>query len=258
MFNIADFSSNLNRYGTIQTNKFLVEIPAPRILGPSSLDEVMMYRANSTRIPGLALDIQRVFRYGVGPEQKFPTNVNFNDITITFVDTVDNDIWKRFAVWFNGIFDITGLSGGSQPSYMTEYKDYYTSDVKIYVFDNEAKLRNVVVLKEAFPTTLGEVSVSWSENSKLYEFTVGFTFKEWYFDGYSVGRFQSGAELGPTITATPIPQRTESPRPPRAQEGNINPGGFTPQAQGLRRGNWRERGALPGFYGNEPPQPPPD
>ncbi|CAB4140757.1 tail tube protein [uncultured Caudovirales phage] len=215
MFNIAEFSGNLNKYGTIQTNKFMVEIPAPTILGPSALDEVMLYRATNARIPGAALDVQRVFRYGVGPEQKFPTNVNFTDINVTFVDTVDNDIWKRFSVWLNGIFDFTGSSGGGQASYTTEYKQYYTSDLKIFVFDNEAKLRNTVVLKEAFPTTISEVGVSWSENNKLYEFSVGFAFKEWYFDGYGVGQpFRSGATLGPAQTTTPRPTPPVStPRP---------------------------------------------
>jgi len=216
MFNIADFSSNLNKFGTIQTNKFLIEIPAPEILGPTSLDRVIFYRASNVRIPGVTFDFQRVFRYGVGPEQKFPTNVNFTDISINFIDTVNNDIWKRFAIWFNGIFDFTGRSGGSHASYKTEYKDYYATEVRIYVYDNEAILRNVVVLKDAFPTSLGDVNLSWSDNNKLYEFTVGFAFKEWYYDGYALQEFQSGASLAAGSSSQVQPNRTESPRPQRS------------------------------------------
>lgn len=262
MFNIADFSSNLNKFGTIQTNKFLIEIPAPRILGPSRLDEVILYRASSARIPGVTFDFQRVFRYGIGPEQKIPTNVHVTDISINFVDTVKNDIWKRFAVWFNGIFDFTGRSGGSQASYKTEYKDYYVTDVRIYLFDNEAILRNVVVLKDAFPTNLGDVNVSWSDNNKLYEFTVGFAFKEWYYDGYALQEFQSGASLGAAQTAQVQPNRTESPRPgptvrpetygppvpqinPNRSQGGplLSPG----QGQGLRT-EQANRNRASGFY----------
>lgn len=212
-FNVARFSSNLRQYGTLQTNKFIVRIPKPELFDPSQLDPVIEYRANNVRVPGVALDLQQVFRYGVGPEQKFPTNVNFTDININFVDTQNKDIWKRFSFWFNGIFDYTGLSGGSQASYKTEYKKYYTTNIEIHIFDNDGNRVNVVVLKEAFPTTLSEVGLSWSENNRLYEFTVGFSFREWYFDGYQIGAFQSGAVVGPAATTAVQPPVTESPRP---------------------------------------------
>lgn len=229
-FNISRFSGNLNRHGTLQTNKFIVRIPPPEIFNPSQLDPIIEYRANNVRIPGAALDMQRAFRYGVGPEQKFPTNINFTDINVNFVDTQNKDIWKRFSFWFNGIFDYTGLSGGSQASYKTEYKDYYTTDVEIHVFDNEGNRVNVVVLKEAFPTTLSEVGLSWSENNKLYEFSVGFAFREWYFSGYQIGAFQSGATLGPATSSAVIPRRTGSPRPTTRSDPfglNATPGNET-------------------------------
>jgi hypothetical protein len=213
----------------------------------------MEYRANNVRIPGVALDVQRVFRYGVGPEQKFPTNINFTDINVNFVDTQNKDIWKRFSFWFNGIFDYTGSTGGSQASYKTEYKDYYTTDLEIHVFDNDGNRVNVIVLKEAFPTTLSEVGLSWGETNRLYEFSVGFAFKEWYFSDYQATTFQSGATLGPGATTAVQPR----PTAPRPQEGNINPGGFSPQAQELRRQNFGQRGRLQGFFGNQPPQEPP-
>ena len=168
VFNIKDFSAHINRFGTLQTNKFVVKVPAPRIFGPSATDQLMEYRASNARIPGASLDLQRVMRYGVGPEQKFPTNINFSDINITFIDTSENELWKRFTTWINGIFDFTGPAGGSEASYKTEYKIDYTSDVKIFVYDNDSVLKNVLVLKEAFPVSISEVGVSWSENNKLY------------------------------------------------------------------------------------------
>lgn len=257
-FNVSRFSSNLKTFGTLQTNKFYVEIPMPELFGPSGITEVMRYRANNVRVPGVALDLQRVFRYGVGPEQKFPTNVNFTDININFVDTDKKDIWKTFSFWFNGIFDYTGVRGGSAASYKTEYKVYYATDIKIYVFNNDGKVNgqegpsSIVVLKEAFPITLSEVGLAWGETSRLYEFSVGFAFKEWYFEQFALAPFQSGSVLGPGATGE-VQRRA---LPPRPQEGNINRGGFRPEDQQLRRGNWGSRGRNPGFYGNQPPQEP--
>lgn len=214
MFNIANFSSHISKLGTLQTNKFIVRLKSPLMFGPLTVNRVYEYRASSVRIPGVNLDTQNVFRYGIGPQQKFPTNVNFSDIDITFLDTADNALWKHFSDWMNGIFDYTGAAGGRRATYGVEYKKYYETEVQIFVFDNDGNVSNVVVLKEAFPSSLNDVSMSWSENNKLYEFTTRFAFKEWYYDGYSQGRpFQSGASLGPGATSQVLPQRTESPRP---------------------------------------------
>jgi hypothetical protein len=230
MFNIAKFSGNLNKHGTLQTNKFYVDIPPPRIFSPSEIQEVIRYRASNVRVPGAALDVQRVFRYGVGPEQKFATNINFTDINITFIDTVNKDLWKKFTIWMNDIFDFTGLRGGGIPTYKTEYKQYYTTDIKIHIFDNEGIERNVVVLKEAFPTTLSEVGLSWSENNRVYEFSMGFAFTEWYYESYAVQPYESNAIIGPELSALPIPRRVEPPRP--APGGSNDPGGGANLATG--------------------------
>jgi hypothetical protein len=226
VFNIKDFSAHINKFGTLQTNKFAVEIFPPAIFNPLEFERnTMTFRASSARIPSASLDLQRVMRYGVGPEQKFPTNINFTDISITFIDTVENTLWKRFATWINAIFDFTGPSGGSEASYATEYKKNYASHaIKIYVYDaydTGNATKNTIVLKEAFPVSLSEVGVSWSENNKLYEFTVGFTFREWYYEEYVEPPLRTaspGAELGPRLTTTPVPLRTESPRPSESNE----------------------------------------
>jgi len=235
-FNIANFSANINRYGTLQTNKFSVEIPAPAIFGPTEVDRVMHMRAINARIPGIALDLQRVYRYGLGPEQQFPTNVNFTNIHITFIDTSRNMLWKRFSDWINRIFEYSGPLVGGEASYTVEYKTQYTSDVKIFIFDNDGSKKNTIVMKEAFPISISEIGVSWSENNRLYEFTVGFAFREWYYDDYTrepASRIipqPPGAEIGPALSSAPTPPPTESPRPPRSGDPfglNATPGNET-------------------------------
>jgi hypothetical protein len=168
----------------------------------------------------------------VGPSQKFPTNVNFTDVDINFLDNNNNAFWKYFAKWMNGIFDYTGVSGGSQPSYKVEYKEYYQTDIQIFVFDNAGRQTNAIILKEAFPISLSDVSLSWSENNRLYEFSVRFSFKEWFYSGYDMGVYESGATIGPGQTAQVVPQRTESPRPQELgpAKGNVQ----SRYAEGMR------------------------
>jgi hypothetical protein len=221
MFNIARFSAHIKDKGTLQTNKFMVRFSPPAILGANLfIDSSIEYRANSVKVPGVSLDTQNVSRYGIGPQQKFPTNVNFTDIDINFVDMTDNSIWKYFANWMNGIFDYTGSGRqGSQASYNVQYKTNYETDISINVFDNDGRLSNIIVLKEAFPISLSDVSLSWSENNRLYEFNVRFAFREWYYVGYNAPNSIRGASLGPGQSSQVVPQRTESPRPQEYSSG---------------------------------------
>ena len=212
MFNIRDFSSHINSTGTVQTNKFFVEIASPNIFAPDETQRLIQYRASNVRIPGVSFDQLNSYRYGIGPQEKFPTNVNFQDISINFIDTGNNDLWKYFYAWTNGIFDYTGVSGGSSPSYQVEYKDYYATDIFIHVMDNSGNQTLSVGLKEAYPISVDNVGLAWSENNKLFEFNVNFTFREWYIEDATFGQFESGAQLSPGLTSQVVPQQTGSPR----------------------------------------------
>jgi hypothetical protein len=154
------------------------------------------------------------------------------------------------------IFDFVGTSGGSQASYKTEYKRYYQTDIGILLHNNEGALVNSVVLKEAYPVSLSDVNLSWSENNKLYEFSVRFTFKEWYYFGYNMEEFESGAVLSPFRTSEIAPQVTDSPRPgpveeySSATESSTNPNApkypqINRDAENFRKG----RGSAPGASG---------
>lgn len=199
MFNVQQFSANINKYGTLQTNRFEVNFRFPYLekieASTPNVDNFSRnvgFRASSVKVPGLTLDVQNVTRYGVGPQQKFPTNVNVSDIDITFIDTADNELWKNFMNWMNKIFDYNGQtqnamqnrgSTGKRGHYTVDYQSAYATDVIIKVFNTGSiEPINRITLVEAFPVSLSDVDLSWSDNSKLYEFTTRFTYSRWYHD----------------------------------------------------------------------------
>ena len=217
-FNIQEFSNKINQYGTLQNNKFIVTINKPQIFQSSTLDQLFQFRASSVKIPGVTLDVTPTFRYGVGPALKMPKNVLFNDISITFIEMEDAYIWKTFSLWINEIFDFSDR-GLSSYKYTTQYKQYYASPtIEIAIYSNDGELANTIVFKEAYPTSLADVNVSWSENT-LMNINVTFTFKEWYVEGIEmVPIFNSGVRPveGPTgvrpVTPPPQPRLELDPR----------------------------------------------
>ena len=176
-FNIAEFSSKINDRGTIQNNKFLIKISFPAILVNVYNEEDLVFRASSIEIPGVSFENTTSFRYGVGPQQKTPRNPNFNDISISFIEDEQNRIWKFFSRWTNEIFNFDADS-----KYVARYKSEYISpNFEIEIYNNKGLKVTSVILTEAFPSSLGNVGLSWSDKNSLMMVKVGFSFTDWHW-----------------------------------------------------------------------------
>ena len=207
-FNVQDFVSNIQNNGVLQTNKFIVEIPMPGIFvsNPNTL-ELIRFRANRARVPGVTLETTPVHRYGIGPTQKQPTNVNFTDDSITFLDDSLNTIWKFLYDWINGVFQFTDpLTPSMLPAaYTLNYKmddlgnSIYVVDILVHVFDNQGKNTTTTVLKQAYPISLNDVALSWGDNNTLLETTATFAFADWYELNYGT---YTGAPIKNTAPST--------------------------------------------------------
>ena len=182
-FNIKEFSTNINQRGTLQNNKFLVQITPPR----ATVSNHLQFRASNINMPGVNLKLISTYRYGIGPEEKTAVNVDFTNINISFIEDKQNSIWKFFSSWIDGIFKFQpGNNGSASPgtTYLSLYKDDYISQtMKILIFDNEGNNVNTIDLTRAYPTTISNIDLSWADQSELMKVTVGFTFREWYFAG---------------------------------------------------------------------------
>ena len=181
-FNIAEFSSKINERGTIQNNKFLVKISKPTGSTPDFFlnpykEEDLIFRAASIEIPGMSFEHTNSHRYGVGPQQKTPRNPNFNDISISFIEDERNAIWKFFSRWINEIFNFDADS-----KYVARYKSEYISpNFEIEIYNNKGLKVTRVILTEAFPSSLGNVSLSWNDKNNHMMVKVGFSFTDWYW-----------------------------------------------------------------------------
>lgn len=208
-FNIKEFSTNINQRGTLQNNKFLVQITPPR----ATLSNFLQFRASSINMPGVNLKPIITYRYGIGPEEKTAVNVNFSDISISFIEDKQNSIWKFFSTWIDSIFKFQPGNNGSASAgttYLSLYKNEYISEaMKILIFNNEGNKVNTINLTRAYPTSISNIDLSWADQSELMKVTVGFTFREWYFDG----RPNSAVAEAPVTQTQQTTQVAPAPRP---------------------------------------------
>lgn len=196
-FNVQNFSDNLAARGTLQTNKFEVRMTAPNVFFTNDIvvpagrrsgfletSRNLRFRAESVNLPGVLIDAYETRRHGVGPQQKFGTNVRFSEFSVTFIEEGSSNIYEFFYYWINSIFDTGGYMSTTTvatpiPTYLTSYKSEYITDVEVRVYDNQGNQKNSVTFIEAFPLSLGDVSLSWSDNNRLFRTSVTFGYTQW-------------------------------------------------------------------------------
>lgn len=200
--------------------------------------ERMIYlRSEQVKIPGVTIVGSDNKRYGVGVQQKMPHNVQFSDISMTFVADQEGTIYRYFYSWINQIVDFNGTTNyAGRSSYMLGYKDDYVTDIYIFVYDNYGNVSKTITLYDAFPISMNEISLDWNATNTVMKINVNFSYKEWSVDnvntafgstldlilgafGGNLGDFTNGIgfnsfQTGPSLYGTsfnPSQTSTESP-----------------------------------------------
>ena len=185
-FNINSFKSDLSQSGVLHTNKFIVAFVSPPVMQQVSIDgqpvihteRLMQTRADAVKIPGVALLMTDIARYGNGPMQKMPHNATFTPNSITFLSDRNGEIYKYFYTWMNKIFDFSGTDSAGA-AYTTEYKTNYTTDLHVYVYDQAGNQIKDIVMYQAFPESVNDINVGWNDTNQLMKITVTFSFRDW-------------------------------------------------------------------------------
>jgi hypothetical protein len=187
-FNVQEFRSTIDRKGLMRSNRFLVTIPAPRILqGQLGKDERdLQFYCKAVPLPGIGILTDDVHRYGYGPINRTPYGVVYNDAMFQFYVDTERMVRRWFRMWIVSIVyagipfglntpnDVTG----SVP-YEFGYKEDYAVDIRVTSFDSEGNEKISVVIAEAFPNYIGETYQDWDNKNSNMILPVSITFRDW-------------------------------------------------------------------------------
>jgi len=139
--------------------------------------EDMAYLCEAAEFPGRQF-VNIDLRYD-GPNQKFPVQTNYEDITLTFVCRGKNYEREFFDNWMNLI--------SSPTDFVFNYKDSYACDIDIFQF-SESELRGPngaethvqyhYKLHKAWPLIVNPQAVTWAD-SEFLRLAVTFTYDRW-------------------------------------------------------------------------------
>jgi len=152
-------------------------------LNTLSAERMIYLRSEQVKIPGVAINASDNKRYGVGVNQKMPHTVQFTDISMTFLADQEGTIYRYFYSWINQVIDFNGSQNyAGRPSYRVGYKDDYTTDIYIFVYDNVGNISKTITLIDAFPISMNEISLDWNGQNTTMKISVNFAYREWTVD----------------------------------------------------------------------------
>jgi hypothetical protein len=202
-FSINEFKTNLSKRGVIQNNKYEISFNFESMLSETSetsdsllkrissiasmgeINNELSLRCTDVSLPGLNLLVSdKENRFGLGLREPMPFSASYaaGNFSMSFIADKDNLVHKFWRTYLNYIFQADGRITQTTPSsrtfYTVEYKDNYSSNIDIVVYDNDSSTTIHHKIHKVFPVAINDINLSWGDNNKLLKITVKLGFTE--------------------------------------------------------------------------------
>lgn len=200
-FDMKAFRADILKNGLVSSNSYRVKFYPFRANGGDStlnklvdsLNARLLYRCENVLLPTVSLlQEENIRRYGYGPVEKVPYGVQFNEVTLTFVEDQYSDINNFFYQWLNTIVNYESEGGqmragigretlNTYSAYEVGYRDSYAMprlDIEIYDYTSRTAAINKYTLYEVFPTDIQSVNLSYADENQILKMTVTLAFTD--------------------------------------------------------------------------------
>lgn len=200
-FNINSFHSEMRKNGVLVNNRFLVQLQ-PFYIGSKVASELgfiqsesgkLTLRCENVSLPGpKLLTNNNIRRYGYGPVEHMPHDVQFSNVTISWILDSNAEVADFFNKWMTAIINYESRGGQAMSNsktyeesgvkyqpYNVGYKDDYAcSRITIFVYDQELKQVISYDLYDAFPVSISDIPLDWNSKNTPIKYSVTFTYTD--------------------------------------------------------------------------------
>lgn len=241
-FDIKGFRADILKNGLVSSNSYKVKFYPFRANGGSptlnkladSLRSRLTFRCENVLLPTVSLlQEENIRRYGYGPVEKVPYGVQFNEVTLTFIEDQFSDINNFFYQWLNTIINYESSGGQMRrgvgreslnefySAYEVGYRDSYAMPkLDIEILNYSRKVITVYSLYEVFPTDIQSVNLSYADENQTLKMTVTLAFT----DMATIDLGRTSEEIEAENNENGEPQRSskeEKPQPTNVGADNV-------------------------------------
>ena len=170
MPNINDFKSRLAGGGD-RANQFKVTMPFPGYAAVGGETSDLAFLCQSTSLPGMTItNVAVPFR---GRVLNIAGDRTFNPWSVTVMNDTNFKLYAAMERWMNGINNMTDNEGLTNPV-------QYQVDIFVDHLDRNGETLKSYTLRGAFPTSLDDIALSYTDNNSVETFNVSFLYQ--YFE----------------------------------------------------------------------------
>ena len=167
--------------GLAKGHRYFIRIGPCRLMqaqgGMLNFENDLTYLCEGGEMPGKSFNVIG-YRY-YGPNKQIPYQVEYNNITLSFI--VRNEMRER--QYFDNWMELISPSA----TYNMNYRRDYESNITIYKMvdydDGIASATYQMTLKEAYPTNMDSIPLAWGDDQYV-KLGMTFHYSRWIREGY--------------------------------------------------------------------------
>ena len=181
---IDEFRSNIIKEGGIQrTNQFRFNISIPNFIsddekfisstadylsaaGLPDYNNTLSLLCQEIDLPAKSLNTREIKVNG--QKRVVPANYNWDNVTVTFLDTNSCIVYNTIYKWMDGI--------NNPATNVGRFYDDYVSELKIDYLDKNNNMLGYIRLVDAFPISLSRSNISYTDRDSVMKTKVTFTY----------------------------------------------------------------------------------
>ncbi len=169
MANISDFKAQMT-HGGARANQFRVLINLPAALGQQDVSRSLQFLCKSSSLPSSSIgDTMVDFR---GRKVHFAGERTFEPWDVTVYCDNDFRVRNAFENWAFAIQSTDATTGTQTPS-------AYQVDMTVQQLDRMDRVVKEYTFHDAWPESIGAISLDWSTNDQIETFDVKFIYNFW-------------------------------------------------------------------------------
>ena len=158
--------------GGARSNAFKCIITPPQglVSGATLAGSKIEFMAKSASLPDASVaPIEVMYR---GRPVKFAGERTFQSWNVTLYNDNDFIVRDAFENWVNEISRADSTNGTLLPS-------AYQVDMEVYQLDRNDNQLKKYIFRDAFPTNVSDIPLSWDANNQIQEYAVSFEYNYW-------------------------------------------------------------------------------
>lgn len=189
-FNVNDFKGAMNRGGVRQN---LFEVTFDPSGNRSQGDDLVPFMCQATSIP--SSDIGAIPVPYFGRTIFLAGDRTFSPWSVNIINDSQFAIRSQLEAWHNRLNEREENIRDSSYDRASRYKINAT----VTQFDAQRKVLRKYKFIGAFPTTIGDIALSWADNNAIETFPVTFQYDYWEIDNSDNSTIPGAAQAGITV-----------------------------------------------------------